>query len=119
MEPHTKTGPEAEKMGRALRLRGIHQGFRSLPISNPFPDLRQLPLCLVRKVLQFPSSFIPIPAVVLVAFNLVQDGVNPASSRVLTLLHDFMGGIPFVSQGKVDGFEKFFVHFGRKLALGP
>jgi hypothetical protein len=31
----------------------------------------------------------------MVAFNLVQDGVNPGSRCILVLLHQFVSGIPF------------------------
>jgi hypothetical protein len=46
------------------------------------PDLRQLLVRFVRKVLELCGPAIPILAVVLVAFNLVQDGVNPGQARV-------------------------------------
>jgi hypothetical protein len=62
-------------------------------------------------VLQLTGAAIPIPAVVVITFNLMQDGVNPGSSRVrILLLHYFMGGIPFTRHGKVDCLQEILVH---------
>ena len=47
----------------------------------------------------------------MVAFNLVQDGVDPGSGRArLVLLHHFMSGIPFVGQGEVNSLEEILLH---------
>ncbi len=62
--------------------RGIRR-LRLYPSRKLFPDPCQPYLWLVRNALWFPSTVMPIPAVVLVAFNLVQDGVNPASGLIL------------------------------------
>jgi hypothetical protein len=62
-------------------------------------------------VLQLPSAAIPIPAVVLVAFNLAQDRVDSGSGRVrLVFMHDLMGGMLLTSQSNVDGLKKLILH---------
>jgi hypothetical protein len=49
---------------------------------------------------QFPGASIPIPAVVLVAFNLVQDGVNPGSGGIgIELLDHFVCSFPSTGKG--------------------
>ena len=49
----------------------------------------------------------------MIAFNLVQDGVNPGSGRVpVVLLHQFMGGIPLARQGEVYCLEKMLAQDG-------
>jgi hypothetical protein len=69
------------------------------PTGDLIPDLSQFRRSFVGKVLQRPGAAVPIPAVVLVAFNLVQDGVGPGSHYVrFLLLHDLMGGIPLAGQ---------------------
>jgi hypothetical protein len=57
------------------------------------------------------GSAIPVPAVVKVAFNLVQDGVNPGSSRIcVVLLHGLMSSIPLARQGEINGLEELTLH---------
>ena len=49
---------------------------RLFPTGNLFPDLCQLRLRFVRNALQLSGATIPISAIVVIAFNLVQDGVS-------------------------------------------
>ena len=56
------------------------------------------------------GAAIPIPAIVPIAFDLMQDGVYPRSDHVrFVLLHQLMGGIPLARRGEVDSLEEMLV----------
>ncbi len=79
--------------------------------ADHIPDHCQLRRWFIGKVLHLPGATIPIPAVVLIPFNLVQDGVKPGGSSIrLVLLHDLMGGIPFTRKRKIDGSKEVLPH---------
>jgi hypothetical protein len=105
-DPAKEKSPEAEPLalGQVPQLPRLQAGPsqiqpnprpQSLPTRKLFPDFCQFRLWFVRKVLQLSSSPIPILAVVLIPFNLVQDGVDPTSGRVFVLLDDSMSRVPF------------------------
>jgi hypothetical protein len=48
---------------------------------------------------------VPVHAIVPVAFDLVQHGMNPVRGLVLDVLHDFVGLVPLIGQGEVDGLN--------------
>ena len=60
-------------------------------------------------MLWFASSPVPIPAVVLVPFHLVQNGVNPGGGGVFIIyLNDFVSGVPFTCQRETNCFGEIF-----------
>jgi hypothetical protein len=88
-------------------------------LGDRFPDLCQLRHGFIRNMLRLLGASIPITAVVEIAFNLMQDGVNPGRGRVrLVRLHDFMGGIPLARHGEVNSSEQVFVHDGQAESAG-
>jgi hypothetical protein len=62
-------------------------------------------------MLQSAGSAIPIPGIAVIAFNLVEDSVNPGGGGVgLVLLHDLMGRIPLARYGRIYGLEEILLH---------
>src|ERR1035441_8357452 len=89
IKPTGSRGP-----GVSAKAKGPMRLLRSGSASDILPDLGQLGCWFIRNVLQLSGALIPIPAVVAIAFNLMQNRVNPGSGRVrLVLLHHFMGSI--------------------------
>jgi len=77
---------------------------RSGRVKDCLPDLRQFRPRFIGNVVRFAREAIPVSAVCVVPFNLVQYGVNPVGGRVaLILLREAMGGFPLSRQGEVDG----------------
>jgi DNA-binding LacI/PurR family transcriptional regulator len=73
-------------------------------------DCAQFRPRFVGNVVKPASAGIPITAVAGVAFDLVQDGVNPGRGGVrFIFLDEAMRGIPFVGQSQFDRFQQIVI----------
>ena len=83
-------------------------------------DGGQFGLGFVVGVGEFAGVTIPVAAVAQVAFDFVDDGVNPGGGGiVVVLLDDAMRGIPLAGKGEFDGLEEFGVGSGHSEIQSP
>ncbi len=62
-------------------------------------------------MIQFAGAMIPVPAIVIITLNLVQDGVNPSGRRIFVLLHELVGRLPMASDGKFDCLQQGLLRY--------
>ncbi len=68
-----------------------------------FFDLLKFAARLIAHMLQLTGTPVPIPAVVQIAFDFVQDSVNPCGSRIVFgFLDNIVSAVPISSKSQFD-----------------
>src|SRR5882762_5684851 len=94
-------GPGAYRSAFSPRNFGLVATFQV------FAQLADLVLDAACSVHRYPGFFVPVPGVGQVAFDAVDEPVNPPGDRVVQILHQCVSGRPIVSQKALDRVRKF------------
>ena len=81
-------------------------GLRLVATFQVFAQLADLDLDAACSVHRYPGFVVPVPGVGQVAFDAVDEPVNPPGDRVVQILHQRVSGRPIVSQKALDRVRK-------------
>ena len=89
-----------------ISLGPARAGLRLLAMFQVFAQLTDLVLDAACSVHRYPSFVVPVPGVGPVAFDAVDEPVNPPGDRVVQILHQCVSARPVVSQKALDRVRK-------------